>query len=503
MQTYPNSEHVPWENADFSDHERIGLDYWMDRVIQECDGVSLDFKPELIHDLRVALRRCRSIADGFMSMDPHRAWAEMKKEGGRLFRRLGELRDTQVMLDWIERLSLSAEPEGSILASELARREEQLKNEARESLQEFKRKKWASWSRQLSKRFHRLPLESPVFLHMALEHCSHAHLLHKQALRNRSRIAFHRLRIGLKRFRYIVENFLPGRHAQWGPDLRELQCLLGEIHDLDVLWGKALQSEIVKEPETRLRWRSRIDQERRRRIDGYRSKMVGKTSLWQVWRAGLPGPAECAEAALARLHAWASFRDPDISHAEHVAQLALELYDALDSQGLIGLPEVLDARTMLHAAALLHHVGLAKTAQKHHKASYRFIRKLKPPMGWTSESLLRVALIVRYHRGAFPGPGHKRLDALAEQERRLIHLISGILRLAAVMDSDRSRRIQLLAVKKTESAIIIHADGYNPDNDNLGKKLARARYPLERCCNLPVLFCGPQPAVSSAPKYSI
>jgi CHAD domain-containing protein len=484
------------ESANSSDHEKTGLAYWMDRVAQECDRVSRDFAPEAVHDLRVALRRCRSIADGFMTMDPHRAWAEMRREGGRLFREFGELRDTQVMLQWIQRLSPCPEPASHILAHDLARREEQLKRNACEAVRDFNLKKWASWSRQLSKRSQRLTPEAPVFLHMALERWHQAHLLHRQALRNRSQIAFHRLRIGLKRFRYIVEIFLPSRHEQWGQDLRALQDLLGEVHDLDVLWRKAVESGAVREPETRSRWRLWIDDQRKQRIDLYRKKMLGRSSLWHVWRAGLPGPEELKEVALARLQTWASFRDPNVSHTEYVTRLALQLYDGLSNHGLIRSPEMMDPRSVLYAAALLHKVGLAITKKKHQKASFRQILNLSPPLGWTAKSLHQVALVVRYHRGGFPHSQHKGFAGLTGAQRQTITLLAGILRLATILDLNQGQRIRGLEVIKTESAVIILADGYAP-NDPLGAKIARARYLLESACQLPVLFREASPIVSS------
>jgi CHAD domain-containing protein len=53
------------------------------RVLEECDNVSTDFSADPVHDLRVALRRCRSMADGMMAMDPDPDWKAMKKAGKR------------------------------------------------------------------------------------------------------------------------------------------------------------------------------------------------------------------------------------------------------------------------------------------------------------------------------------------------------------------------------------------------------------------------------------
>src|ERR1700678_1074022 len=82
----------------------IGLRYWMLRVLEECEHVSADFSPDPVHDLRVSLRRCRSLADGLHALDPDPNWKAMRKAGKRLFQRLGALRDIQIMMEWIEKL---------------------------------------------------------------------------------------------------------------------------------------------------------------------------------------------------------------------------------------------------------------------------------------------------------------------------------------------------------------------------------------------------------------
>ena len=83
-----------------------GLGYWMARVLEECEKVSVDFRADPVHDLRVALRRCRSMADGMMAMDPNHEWKAMKEAGKELFQRLGALRDVQIMMEWIEKLDV-------------------------------------------------------------------------------------------------------------------------------------------------------------------------------------------------------------------------------------------------------------------------------------------------------------------------------------------------------------------------------------------------------------
>src|SRR3974390_2733684 len=109
------------------DDKRSGLGYWSERVLEEAEKASQDFAADPVHDLRVAIRRCRSLADGFLSIDPDPAWCQMKKLGKGLFASLGDLRDTQVMMGWIEQLSAEDDPLRRILLESLQEKEEALK----------------------------------------------------------------------------------------------------------------------------------------------------------------------------------------------------------------------------------------------------------------------------------------------------------------------------------------------------------------------------------------
>ena len=86
-----------------------------------------------------------------------------------------------------------------------------------------------------------------------------------------------------------MENFLPAEHKAWSNDLKEMQDLLGEVHDLDVLWATAVACQIF--PDAAFAHSAGMNEfvsERTKRIDRYRDKMIGPDSLWQTWRAALP-----------------------------------------------------------------------------------------------------------------------------------------------------------------------------------------------------------------------
>jgi exopolyphosphatase/guanosine-5'-triphosphate,3'-diphosphate pyrophosphatase len=460
-----------------------GLAFWMQRVLEECAHASVAFAPDPVHDLRVALRRCRSIADGLRALDPDLSWKQMKKAAKRLFDRLGELRDVQVMEEWVARLGGLDDPVTLALLQFLAGRESQLKQEAAQALIQFDEKRWQGWAASLPRRAARMRLGSPIFQHLALERWTAAYELHHRALRNRSQVAFHQLRIGLKRFRYIVENFLPTQHAAWSDDLKKLQDVLGEVHDLDVLWATALQVNAFPDAEARSRWHSKTLEERSRRIEVYREKMLGKGSLWVTWRSQLPQSGQVEAIALNRIRLWGSLLDPDFKHSQHVARLALQLYD-----GLPATPgsESREDRTVLQLAALLHDVGVSRKNKSHHKTSQKLIARLNPPLGWNPENMKMVAAVARYHRGALPRAGQKSLAGLTMTQRQTAIKLAAVLRLANAFDADRDGRIERLACERQNGYLLIRAQSYDP-RDRLAETIAGSRHLLETVYHKPIM----------------
>ena len=465
----------------------IGLAYWMQAALDLSEKVAANFASDPVHDLRTALRRCRSLADGIRVFDPDPGWKKMRRSGKLLFSSLGELRDIHVMREWVERLAPSGDTSGKALDAFLAAQEEKAKAAAAIALEHFDRKQWRFWASELPRRSARIPVDSPLLAHLALERWQEAYELHRQALRNRSQVAFHRLRIGLKRFRYTLENFLPGWYGRWGEDLKKLQDLLGDVHDLDVLWQTAVRMKVFPDASSRKHWRGRIIEERRERLDSYRGKMVGKQSLWPVWRSSLPPADQLRSLALERLQVWASFLDPRISHAEHVAQLASQLFDGLPPEGILRPPKREIFRDILCAAAYLHDVGRSKTNKGHHKASARLIRKMGPPLGWSSDEMYTAAAVARYHRGALPRETHSRFAALPAVKQRVVELLGGILRLACACDWQHDNRIRRISVEAPDPVLRIRAEGYS-EYTALAEHLAGARHLLELACHRPVFI---------------
>ena len=96
--------------------QAAGLAHFMARVLKEHARAAKKLDADAVHDLRVALRRCRTMADALATFDPDKSFRAMRKASRRTFRSLGQLRDIQVMREWMKKLA----PAGDPLAARLA-----------------------------------------------------------------------------------------------------------------------------------------------------------------------------------------------------------------------------------------------------------------------------------------------------------------------------------------------------------------------------------------------
>jgi exopolyphosphatase/guanosine-5'-triphosphate,3'-diphosphate pyrophosphatase len=136
--------------------------------------------------------------------------------------------------------------------------------------------------------------------------------------------------------------------------------------------------------------------------------------------------------------------DADPAHANHVARLALEAWDALGAAGLHdGAPA---ERELLWSAAILHDIGTAVDYDDHHKHSRYLVLNAGLP-GYSSREIALIAQIVRYHRKGTPGLGGLAPLARAGDED-LLARCSAILRLAEQFERARDQ-----AVRGTQVAV--------------------------------------------------
>jgi len=240
-----------------------------------------------VHDLRVALRRCRTMADALSEVNPSPSWKKLKKSTRDLFQALGELRDTQVAKQWVKKLGGAKVPVRRSLLKVLDETEEHQQKIAEKALAQFDRKDWKKWSRKFPAKAEFFPAESVVFQRLALIKLNQAVDLYQRAKKVRSGAAWHRLRIGLKEFRYILENFLPDRYEHSSKELKRMQDILGEVHDLDVLRPLVRKQAAGMDPEIIADWIAKIEKERKDRLEEFRTKSIDKESYWVFWHKGL------------------------------------------------------------------------------------------------------------------------------------------------------------------------------------------------------------------------
>jgi len=259
----------------------------MERVTERAERVREKWDPDSVHDLRVALRRCRTMAEALNQVNPDSGWRRIKKVTKRLFHSLGELRDTQVEREWVKKLAVPKEPLRRRLLRTLSQREKEERAASRKALGDFGAKEWKKLSRKLDRKAQLFPFESIVFQRLALAKLSESTDLFASARRRRSSVAWHRARIGLKQFRYIMENFMPRKHAMWSADIKRLQDLLGDVHDLYVLRSDFRRNTMAVDPQLRAGWLAKIEEERKKRLVEVIEKTSGSGSLLLVWRSGL------------------------------------------------------------------------------------------------------------------------------------------------------------------------------------------------------------------------
>jgi CHAD domain-containing protein len=450
----------------------------MDRVLKELENVRSSPDTDAVHDLRVAIRRCRSVAAAMEEIDPDPAWPEMRKVARKLFRSLGALRDAQVLNEWVKKLAPESDAVRTQLQAAFESNEPKLRENVIRTASKFDPKIWKGLERKLRQRARLVPHGSLAAECLALERFEQAKELHAKALRTEKPRPWHALRIGLKRFRYTVESLLPERYNLWSDNLKRLQDLLGEVHDLDVLAERVRKSDVLDTEDSLKLWHEVIHRERHERIETYRQFTLGKTSLWSIWRSGLPTNGRIETAAMARLRATARAVDPHPRRTSQVSRIAVAVFDALRRANAAPAFSEASLRRIMLAAARLLGVGDADTERSPQKAARKFLRSLPIPPGWTQEEWDLLALAVRYHRGAEPKAKSGAFSRISAEQQDNVRAVAGVLRLARILRKCGVEGGAGIRAEKSTDAIVLRVPGLVDDVDT-ASRLAASKHLLE------------------------
>jgi hypothetical protein len=286
------------------------------------------------------------------------------------------------------------------------------------------------------------------------------------------------LRIGLKRLRYTVESLLPELYALWSHNLKRVQDLLGDVHDLDVLAATVKEIASPETLDSQNFWEEIIRRERSQRVETYRLLTLGKTSIWNDWRQGLPHGKRLVLAAMARLRVTARATDLHLLRTFEVSRIAVASFDALKRIHAAPAFGERSMRRVLRAAARLQRVGSTPQARSRRKGALRFFSELPMPPSWTLEEWELLAWTVRYRRGAEPDPDRGAFTKLAEEQQKNVRALAGILRLARVLRKCGVDTSTGMRAEKSLDAVILHVPGLE-DSAETAARLAAAKHLLE------------------------
>jgi len=127
----------------------------------------------------------------------------------------------------------------------------------------------------------------------------------------------------------------------------------------------------------------------------------------------------------------------EAKHTRQVTKLALEIFDDLIGLHKMGWQE----RYYLLCAALLHDIGVhTEGARAHHKAALKIILNT-PLLSLNQKERLIIGSIARYHRRALPSLKHDHFKALSKENRAMVSILAGILRVADGLEYSHGLRI--------------------------------------------------------------
>jgi exopolyphosphatase/guanosine-5'-triphosphate,3'-diphosphate pyrophosphatase len=146
--------------------------------------------------------------------------------------------------------------------------------------------------------------------------------------------------------------------------------------------------------------------------------------------------------------------DADFAHVEHVADLALGMWDALGKAGVH--PADHRERDLLWAAAMLHDIGTAVDYDDHHKHSRYLILNAGLP-GYTTRETALIGQMARYHRKGNPSLGLASALARDGDEEALARC-AAVLRVGEQLERSRDQVVREAHVGVDDGHVVLRLE---------------------------------------------
>ncbi len=142
----------------------------------------------------------------------------------------------------------------------------------------------------------------------------------------------------------------------------------------------------------------------------------------------------------------------DETHARHVTDLSLALFDGLRREHRLDD----DARRLLSYASLVHDIGSVIGHEDHTEHS-SYIVKHGNLRGLSAEEVEIVATVARFHGKARPRKSDKAFRSLSREARRIVRWLAAILRIAEALDRSQYQLVRGVRLVMGKGTVTIRA----------------------------------------------
>lgn len=190
----------------------------------------------------------------------------------------------------------------------------------------------------------------------------------------------------------------------------------------------------------------------------------------------------------------------DEKHARHITKLAFELFDSGQKAGLHKLGQ--RERELLGFAALLHDIGTFLSYNNHHLHTYYLIRNAEL-LGFDQSEVGIIATTTLFHRKGLPSKKSEEYAALDKPSRKIVQVLSLLLRIAEGLDRSHMGVIRHAALRGAKKSVVLDIRAHQDCQLELWgvqDRLKAAEKVLDRRMRIKVLQSrGPARAKNSTP----